>query len=162
METHTVQAKAHCTAARDWGFTGGALSQAGMGEQLSCPPASSSLMGLCLLCTSVFDLQGTGRCAKAGGRALEKRVLELEGEDSEEGQLPWFNALFLPRFFVLLLPPRSRCTKSLRSGSEGSGLFPWLCVTASGDCLWCSPRAAWRLLLSLSVLWVSSCSWSHW
>lgn len=66
-----------------------------------------------VFCTSVFDLQGTGRYEKA----LEKRVLELDREDSEEGQLPWFNALFLPRFFVLLLPPRSRFTTSLCSGS---------------------------------------------
>lgn len=78
-------------------------------------PASCSLMGLCF-CTSVFDLQGTGRCEKAGGGALEKRVLKVDRGDSEEGQLPWFNALFLPRFFVLLLPPRSSCTRSLCSG----------------------------------------------
>lgn len=70
-----------------------------------------------VFCTSVCDLQGTGRCEKAGGGALEKRVLEVDGEGSEEGQLPWWsNAFFLLRFFVLLLPPGSRCTKSLSLG----------------------------------------------
>lgn len=72
-----------------------------------------------VFCTSVFDLQGTGRCEKAGGGALEKRVLEMDGEGSEEGQLPWSNALFLLRFLVLLLHPGSRCTKSLCSGPLG-------------------------------------------
>lgn len=32
------------------------------------------------------------------------------------------------------------------SGSEDSGFFPWLCIICCfWDCLWCSPRAAWRV-----------------
>jgi hypothetical protein len=41
----------------------------------------------------------------------------VDGEGSEEGQFLWWsNAFFLLRFFVLLLPPGSRCTKSLSLG----------------------------------------------
>lgn len=110
---HILSRPRHLHGCSDWAFTGEVYSQPGDGEKLPCAPASRSLMGeLC------FVLVYLTFRAQVGVRRLEvgpwrREFLRWIERDSEEGQLLWFNALFLPRFFVLLSPPRSRCTKSL-------------------------------------------------